>query len=60
MKSVFLFLFIFIPALAGGQNLTDVLKQGEDVFNKTCATGYCHGAQGAAAEIDPDDPQKSG
>ena len=47
MKNVFLFLFIFIPALAGGQNLTDVLKQGEDVFNKTCATGYCHGAQGA-------------
>ena len=47
MKSVFLFGFIFIPMLAGGQNLTDVLKQGEDVFNKTCAAGYCHGAQGA-------------
>ncbi len=46
MKSVFLFVFIFIPMLAGGQNLTDVLKQGEDVFNKTCAAGYCHGAQG--------------
>jgi mono/diheme cytochrome c family protein len=28
------------------QNLNDVLKQGEQVFVKTCATGYCHGARG--------------
>ena len=42
-----LILLLFIPALAVAQNLPDVLKQGEEVFNKTCATGYCHGAQGA-------------
>lgn len=30
------------------QNLPEVLKQGEDVFNKNCATGYCHGPKGAA------------
>jgi mono/diheme cytochrome c family protein len=41
-----LFLLMFIPAVAAAQNLSDVLKQGEEVFNKTCATGYCHGAQG--------------
>jgi mono/diheme cytochrome c family protein len=28
------------------QNLTDVVKQGEQVFAKTCATGYCHGIRG--------------
>jgi len=44
MKGIFL--LFFVPALAGAQNLPDVLKQGEEVFNKTCATGYCHGAQG--------------
>lgn len=42
-----LFLLMFIPAVAAAQNLADVLKQGEAAFNKTCATGYCHGAQGA-------------
>src|SRR5262249_60870128 len=42
-----LFLLFFLPAVATAQNLTDVLKQGEEVFNKTCANGYCHGAQGA-------------
>src|SRR5437867_2975345 len=42
-----LFVLLFVPALAGAQNLPDVLKQGEDVFNKSCAAGYCHGALGA-------------
>jgi mono/diheme cytochrome c family protein len=28
------------------QNLTTVLKQGEQVFAKSCATGYCHGVRG--------------
>ena len=42
-----LILLLFVPALAGAQNPPNVLKQGEDVFNKTCATGYCHGVQGA-------------
>lgn len=45
MKTIFILLLM--PALAGAQNLTDVLKQGEDVFSKACANGYCHGAQGA-------------
>ena len=42
-----LILLLFVPALAGAQNLPNLLKQGENVFNKTCATGYCHGVQGA-------------
>ena len=40
------FLFLAAAALAAAQNLPDVLKQGETVFNKSCATGYCHGARG--------------
>jgi mono/diheme cytochrome c family protein len=36
-----------LPALAGAQNLQVVLKQGEDVFAKTCGAGYCHGTKGA-------------
>jgi len=27
----------------------EVVKHGEQVFAKTCATGYCHGARGAAS-----------
>src|SRR5262245_35902642 len=45
MKAILL-LFL-VPTIATAQNLSDVVKQGEDVFNKTCANGYCHGAQGA-------------
>ena len=26
----------------------DIVTQGEGVFNKSCATGYCHGARGTA------------
>jgi mono/diheme cytochrome c family protein len=33
-----------IPATA--QNLSAALKQGEEVFAKSCATGYCHGVKG--------------
>jgi mono/diheme cytochrome c family protein len=40
------FLLFLVPALAAAQN-PDVTKQGEDIFNKTCASGYCHGAGGA-------------
>jgi len=36
-----------VPAVAGAQNLQDVLKQGEEVFAKTCGAGYCHGPKGA-------------
>jgi mono/diheme cytochrome c family protein len=28
------------------QNVADVVKQGDAVFSKTCATGYCHGIRG--------------
>jgi mono/diheme cytochrome c family protein len=38
--------FFMILAIAGAQNLPNVLKQGENVFSKSCATGYCHGARG--------------
>ena len=40
------FLFLAAAALAAAQNPRDAVKQGETVFNKTCATGYCHGARG--------------
>jgi len=42
------FFFLAVAALAAAQNLQDVLKQGETVFGKSCATGYCHGARGAS------------
>jgi mono/diheme cytochrome c family protein len=38
-------IILFIPALAGAQ---DMVARGQDVFNKTCATGYCHGVRGTA------------
>src|SRR4051812_37243082 len=28
------------------QNVASVVKQGEAMFSKTCATGYCHGVRG--------------
>jgi mono/diheme cytochrome c family protein len=31
------------------QSPEEVTKQGEQVFNRSCATGYCHGLQGIAA-----------
>jgi mono/diheme cytochrome c family protein len=40
----------FLLALScSAQNLNDVLKQGEQVFAKSCATGYCHGIRGGAS-----------
>jgi mono/diheme cytochrome c family protein len=38
--------FLLIPLSAWSQNLQRVLKQGEEVFSKTCASGYCHGQRG--------------
>jgi mono/diheme cytochrome c family protein len=40
-------LVLAVTAIGLAQNLADVLKQGETVFNKSCASGYCHGARGA-------------
>jgi cytochrome c553 len=37
---------LVMAAACPAQNLSDVIKQGEQVFAKTCATGYCHGARG--------------
>ena len=37
----------FVAAVScAAQNLADVLKQGEHVFAKSCATAYCHGIRG--------------
>jgi mono/diheme cytochrome c family protein len=38
---------VFMLAVScSAQNLTEVLEQGEQVFAKSCATGYCHGVKG--------------
>jgi cytochrome c553 len=39
-------LLLILPSLGRAQNLQEALKQGEQVFNRTCATGYCHGPKG--------------
>ena len=44
MKHVWVILVLTLPAAA--QNSSDVLKQGEQVFASSCATGYCHGTKG--------------
>ncbi|HXP87450.1 MAG TPA: cytochrome c [Bryobacteraceae bacterium] len=35
-----------LAACSSAQNLAAVVKQGEQVFSKSCATGYCHGVRG--------------
>jgi hypothetical protein len=42
MKRLSLFGAAALAVSCSAQNLTDVLKQGEQVFAKSCATGYCH------------------
>jgi mono/diheme cytochrome c family protein len=42
-------LVLMIPVLGWSQSLQDMLKRGERIFSQSCATGYCHGARGAAA-----------
>ena len=39
-------LALAFASAAWAQSLPDVLKQGEQVFARSCATGYCHGARG--------------
>jgi mono/diheme cytochrome c family protein len=41
-----LVLLLFSPMLALAQN-PNILEQGREVFNKSCSSGYCHGAAGA-------------
>jgi mono/diheme cytochrome c family protein len=42
-------LLLLLPTLGWSQSAQDVLKRGEQVFNESCATGYCHGVRGAAS-----------
>ena len=39
-------LLLAATTLSWSQELAQVLKQGEQVFQKSCATGYCHGSKG--------------
>lgn len=44
-------LAVLLPTFALAQGAADVsaqVMQGERVFNKSCATGYCHGSRGSA------------
>jgi mono/diheme cytochrome c family protein len=43
-RALVLFAFAALDTFSQAQ---DLVKQGETVFSKTCATGYCHGARGA-------------
>src|SRR5258708_3463558 len=45
-KPLWLALALAVAVPCPAQNLTDVLKQGEQVFAKSCATAYCHGIKG--------------
>lgn len=42
-----LWLALALAAAGWGQDIQAVVQQGEAVFAKTCATGYCHGPKGA-------------
>ncbi|PWU00162.1 MAG: hypothetical protein C5B51_25825 [Terriglobia bacterium] len=39
---------LLLVADASAQNPAGTVRQGQEVFAKTCATGYCHGAKGAS------------
>jgi mono/diheme cytochrome c family protein len=41
-------LFLVSAASAWAQSPSDLLAQGEKVFNQTCATGYCHALKGGS------------
>ena len=42
-------LLLVVAGSLPAQTLQDVVKHGEEVFAKTCATGYCHAPKGAVA-----------
>src|SRR5215471_19869711 len=46
MRSVLL--IALISATVFGQDAQDAVRKGEQVFAKTCSTGYCHGPRGTA------------
>ena len=43
-------LFLLLGCLAvSAQDLTSILKRGQEVFQVTCSSGYCHGLNGIGA-----------
>lgn len=48
MKRSLLGAAMILAVSCPAQNLTDVIKQGEQVFAASCATGYCHGIRGGS------------
>ena len=44
-------LAILLACFVQAQNVADALRQGEQVFAKSCATGYCHGIQIGRAHV---------
>jgi mono/diheme cytochrome c family protein len=47
-SAVLAILFPVLTFAQGAQNASAVLARGLDIFNKSCATGYCHGVKGTA------------
>jgi len=43
----------FLAALASAQSTGQMIARGEQVFNQTCANGYCHVAKGAGGGAAP-------
>ncbi|MBV8842707.1 MAG: c-type cytochrome [Bryobacterales bacterium] len=41
-----LWVFSAAQAVMWGQSAREAVRQGEQIFAKSCATGYCHGARG--------------
>ena len=46
MKKTWVAAAFTLALSCSAQNVASVVKQGEAVFSKTCATGYCHGIRG--------------
>jgi mono/diheme cytochrome c family protein len=42
-------LLLLVSVMGWCQSPQDALKRGEQVFAKSCATGYCHGAKGTSS-----------
>src|SRR5215471_3118562 len=46
MRSVLL--IALVSTVAFSQDVQDTVRKGEQIFAKTCSTGYCHGPRGTA------------
>ena len=42
---------LLMVATCTAQNRSELITKGEQVFAKSCATGYCHGPQGASGGL---------